>query len=115
MAAVEGVSTPVWLLRVLLLGEDVRRLVREPVEQVPRFPEAAVVRTGAKHHHRNLMIALGQPQQRRQAVASLADEAGFSAEDVDFPATHQMIGVADGDRAPARMRGVAGGPHDWRE
>src|SRR5689334_5631740 len=91
-------SRPVLLLRFLFLAEDVGRLVGQPVEQVPGLPEPAVVRAGAEDDDRDLMIALRQPQQRCQAVAGLADEAGLPRQDVDLAAAHQVIGVADGDR-----------------
>ena len=55
----------------LLLFEEVRRLAGEPVEQVPRFHEAAGVRLGAEDDDRHLLSALRQAQQRRQTVARL--------------------------------------------
>src|SRR6476620_4169126 len=69
----------------LLFDENVGRFLGEPVEEVTGFPEAAVVRRRAEHDDRDL-IALRQPQQRRQAVAGLRDEAGLPTHDVDIAA-----------------------------
>jgi hypothetical protein len=90
-----------------LFANDVRRLVGQPVEQVPRFPEAPVVRAGAEHHDRDLVIALRQAQQRRQAVAGLGDEAGLAAEDVHFPAATRWLVLRMLIVATARARRVA--------
>ena len=66
--------------------EECRGLRRHPVEQVARFHEAAGVRARAEDDDRDLLAALRQPQQRRQAVARLRDEAGLARAHVDVAA-----------------------------
>ena len=82
---VEGVQPRAQSLlrRVTLSGfergaEQVLRFAREPVEEVPCFPEAARVRLGAEHDDGDLRAALRQPEQRGEAVAGFADEAGLA-------------------------------------
>ncbi len=79
---------------------------RQPVEQVARLPEAAGVRLGAEHHDRHLLAGLRQAQERRQAIARAADEAGLAAEHVDVAGLHQLIGAVGADLRSCRARGV---------
>ena len=62
----------------------------QPVEQVPRLPEAAGVRLRAEDDDRD-RVALRQAQQRRQAVARLGDEAGLAAHHVDVAVPHSRL------------------------
>src|SRR5574338_1199082 len=101
------------LLLVLRL-QEVRRLFGQPVEQVPRLPEPAVVRRGAEHDD-GYGIALGQPEERGEAVAGLADEARLPAHHVDIADTHETIGAVDGEGAPVRRDLVLGRAHDRRD
>ena len=93
-------------------------LLRQPVEEVLRFQEAAGVRARAEHDDRDLLAALRQPQQRREAVAGLRDEAGLARPDVDIVASEQMVRAAERDRARlgvGRPHRVLGHPHDRRD
>src|SRR4051812_5585028 len=108
-----AISSRCRLLRILL--EDIARLVGEPVEQVARLPEAAVVRRGAEDDDSDVVIAFGQSEERREAVAGLADEAGLPTHHFDLTAAHEPVGAVNRERAPVGGHLVLGGPHDRRD
>ena len=105
-----------WLKRLglvrLVAADQALHAADDPVEEVTRFPEARRAVGGAEHDDGDLR-ALRDAQQRREAVAGLADEAGLAAADVDVGA-EELVGAVDGERrgcscaprtGPSRMIG----------
>src|SRR5438128_10954350 len=89
------------LLRLRLFWrEERRRLRRQPREQVLRFHEAPGIRPRAQNDDGDLLVALGEAQQRRQAVARLRDEARLPRQDIHVLTAEQMIRAVERDRAP---------------
>ena len=57
----------------------------------------------------------GKPQQRREAIARLADEAGLARLHVDVALHHELIGAVNRDLMASRVDGVVRRPHDARD
>ncbi|MCK7529270.1 MAG: hypothetical protein MZV64_72805 [Ignavibacteriales bacterium] len=71
----------------------------DPVQQVAGFPETAGVRAGAEHDDGHRLVELRQAQERGEAVARAADEAGLAAANVDVGRAQQLVRAVDADRA----------------
>src|SRR5688572_16956848 len=88
------------LFLLLVLAEQLGGLLRHPVHQVLGFPEAARVRLGAEHDDRD-GAPLRKLEERGEAIASLADEAGFSPYNFHIGSAEQAVRVVDRDLASA--------------
>src|SRR5438132_2399521 len=85
------------LLRLRLRREERRG---QPCKEVLRLHEPPGIRPRAQDDDGDLLVALGQTQQRRQAVAGLRDEAGLPRQDVDVLAAQEMIRAVERESAP---------------